>query len=396
MSPIKKLEVVIACPGDVEGEKKLVKESIFNVNILAKHLNIEFVAKDWEYNTYPTVAKYAQDAINIQFGDDYEVLIGIFWSKIGTPTPKHRSGTVEEIERALERQKEDQSVNLMLYFKTTLQPTKRQDSNELEQLKHLIGDWGKRGVYFWKFNKKSDFGMLVTRHLMLLAEERYFVPNEISHEASGYFKNQVKVADEAIDTSLRFLDSLKDYSRYSSEKGSLMSKIADLIVKNVRKTISENDKINYLLEQPKSDKIGNKIKIILRKSGISKKKHAVQLTKELQKFRAIFIKEYDQYNNTVLIASQMGKTEKQMMREINKNLPEIISGNETFKKIIDDAIKTSEKTIAMLPNNSYSQAEQDVKKAYELFFDINQEYFRILRESYASSIKLLKKKWFQL
>jgi len=36
------LEVVIACPGDVQKEKKLVKESIYNVNILAKHLNIEF------------------------------------------------------------------------------------------------------------------------------------------------------------------------------------------------------------------------------------------------------------------------------------------------------------------------------------------------------------------
>ena len=59
----------------------------------------------WETHSHPEMnkkTKSPQDVINKQVLKDCDVLIGIFWARIGTPTKKHKSGTIEEIYEFLE------------------------------------------------------------------------------------------------------------------------------------------------------------------------------------------------------------------------------------------------------------------------------------------------------
>lgn len=49
----------------------------------------------WETHVRPVIGTDAQDVINRQIGVP-DVFIGIFWKRLGTPTPRAPSGTAEE------------------------------------------------------------------------------------------------------------------------------------------------------------------------------------------------------------------------------------------------------------------------------------------------------------
>jgi hypothetical protein len=52
-----------------------------------------------------------QDIINKQIVDDCDFGVAVFWSRLGSPTQNHESGSVEEIERLLAK-----GANVMVYF----------------------------------------------------------------------------------------------------------------------------------------------------------------------------------------------------------------------------------------------------------------------------------------
>ena len=69
----------------------------------------------WETSTRPGIGSEPQDIINSQIGDEYDVFIGILWGRIGSPTSKADSGTLEEFERARARWEADSgSVEIIL------------------------------------------------------------------------------------------------------------------------------------------------------------------------------------------------------------------------------------------------------------------------------------------
>jgi len=76
----------------------------------------------------PTIGESAQDVINSQIVDKADILIGVFYNRLGTPTRRAVSGTAEEINRAVEK---DKFVHL--YFASADVPV----NADLEQLKRL-------------------------------------------------------------------------------------------------------------------------------------------------------------------------------------------------------------------------------------------------------------------
>ncbi|UQD71273.1 hypothetical protein JEY40_36380 [Bradyrhizobium japonicum] len=70
-----------------------------------------------------------QEVINRQVVDHCDLLVGIFWTRIGSPTGVAESGTIEEIERVAK-----QGKPVMLYFSQSKQ---NPDSIDLDQLRRL-------------------------------------------------------------------------------------------------------------------------------------------------------------------------------------------------------------------------------------------------------------------
>lgn len=59
------------------------------------------VPTNWQQHSVAEHGVRPQEALNTQLVDDADIVIAIFWHRLGSPTGEAESGTVEEIERAL-------------------------------------------------------------------------------------------------------------------------------------------------------------------------------------------------------------------------------------------------------------------------------------------------------
>src|SRR5437660_1106205 len=92
--------VLIASPSDLSEEREAATEAINDWN--TQHAVAESVVLlpvKWETHATPQSGVRPQEAINRQFVRGCDILVGMFWTKIGTPTGVAESGTVEEIDQ---------------------------------------------------------------------------------------------------------------------------------------------------------------------------------------------------------------------------------------------------------------------------------------------------------
>jgi hypothetical protein len=115
----KVFRVFVAAPDDVEEECEIIREIVDDLNITSsKNFSVRLDLLRWTTHCYPSVGEYAQNVVNNQIGDDYDIFIGILWKKFGTPTSVASSGTEEEFQRAYERYQQDpKSIKILFYFK---------------------------------------------------------------------------------------------------------------------------------------------------------------------------------------------------------------------------------------------------------------------------------------
>lgn len=126
----KVFRVLIASPSDVVEEREIAVKTIQEWNDLnSSERQIVLLPLRWETHTAPEYGKRPQEVINRQIVDHCDLLIGIFWTRIGSPTGIQDSGTLEEIDRVAASGKP-----VMLYFSKAL---KNPDDIDTEQLTKL-------------------------------------------------------------------------------------------------------------------------------------------------------------------------------------------------------------------------------------------------------------------
>jgi hypothetical protein len=94
------LKLMIASPGDVTQERAIVTEEIHrwnDANSSARQLIL--LPVKWETHSTPQLGEHPQSIINRQLLDEADIVIGIFGTRVGTPTQEYISGTVEEIKK---------------------------------------------------------------------------------------------------------------------------------------------------------------------------------------------------------------------------------------------------------------------------------------------------------
>jgi hypothetical protein len=127
------LNVLIASPSDVNSERDAVIGAIHEWN--ASHarpdtINILLNPIRWESHSYPESGDRPQALLNRQIVEEGDFLIGIFWSRVGTPTGVAESGTIEEIEQFRKAGK-----YIALYFSNAPLPQDH-DREQFEKLQH--------------------------------------------------------------------------------------------------------------------------------------------------------------------------------------------------------------------------------------------------------------------
>ncbi|MCA2436022.1 DUF4062 domain-containing protein [Rhizobium leguminosarum] len=106
------LKVLIASPSDLKEERDAAEGAIAEWNsIHAETERVVLLPVRWETSVFPVANQRPQSAINQQIVDRADILIGLFWTRLGTNTGVAISGTVEEIDRFVAASKP-----AMIYF----------------------------------------------------------------------------------------------------------------------------------------------------------------------------------------------------------------------------------------------------------------------------------------
>ena len=122
--------ILIASPSDVTDAREIAVRTIQGWNDLnSAERQIVLLPLRWETHSAPEYGLRPQEAINRQVVDHCDLLVGIFWTRIGSPTGAAESGTLEEIERVA-----TQGKRVMLYFSRV---ERNPDEIEIDQLQKL-------------------------------------------------------------------------------------------------------------------------------------------------------------------------------------------------------------------------------------------------------------------
>lgn len=112
------LRVMIASPSDVTDARDAVERALYSWNDSnSQNKKAVLVPWRWETSAVPVLGAHPQKLINGQGVDNSDIVFALFGGRLGSPTPEAISGTVEEIDRALELGKP-----VHLYFSTAPVP----------------------------------------------------------------------------------------------------------------------------------------------------------------------------------------------------------------------------------------------------------------------------------
>ncbi|NEP28320.1 hypothetical protein, partial [Moorena sp. SIO3I6] len=138
MPQVELVKIFLASPSDVRSERNYVKEVVEEINqTTALSKGVMLVVRSGK-NTYPGYGEDGQAVLNTQIGnmEEYELFVGIMWNRLGTSTPRAKSGTVEEYKRAVAAFESNRKPDIWFYFRDA--PAKLNSDDELEQRKKVL------------------------------------------------------------------------------------------------------------------------------------------------------------------------------------------------------------------------------------------------------------------
>ena len=117
--PPNNIKIFLASPSDVEEERDALSALVREINdvlaFLAPDRALRLQLVRYETDTYPDMGR-PQEVINRQIPVDYDIFVGVMWKRVGTPTARSPSGTIEEFRRALDHRQGSGRPVIMFYF----------------------------------------------------------------------------------------------------------------------------------------------------------------------------------------------------------------------------------------------------------------------------------------
>jgi uncharacterized protein (DUF1330 family) len=165
----KVLPVMIASPGDVTEERDVIRVVLHDWNdVNAQASSVMLAAVGWDTHSSPELGARPQDLINERILKDCDLLIGVFWTRLGTPTGKAASGTVEEIEEHVAAGKP-----AMIYFSSKPVAPDSVDASQYAQVKEVRAKWQSQGL-IETYDSVEEFRSKLSKQLPLcLAKNAY-------------------------------------------------------------------------------------------------------------------------------------------------------------------------------------------------------------------------------
>lgn len=158
--------VMIVSPSDVVDERAIIGNCLYNWNdINGEAYNILFRVLDYQKNAHPDSGLHPQDSINIQLLKKADLVIAIFWTKIGSPTQKHVSGSAEEVLNHINNGKK-----ALIYFNDEAVNPSKVDHEQYAKLIEFKNQLKSKCLY-WQISSKAELESKLKDHIQQLANE---------------------------------------------------------------------------------------------------------------------------------------------------------------------------------------------------------------------------------
>ncbi|MGB9191941.1 MULTISPECIES: DUF4062 domain-containing protein [unclassified Acinetobacter] len=182
------LNVMIASPSDVAEERQLVRDAIYEWNAIhSKQFGVMLNPVGWETHVAPEMGNRPQEIINKRILENTDILLGIFWTRLGTETGEYVSGTVEEISRHIASQK----LASIYVCDKPIPPS--QITEQYQKLQVQIREWMPSGVIDF-YNDLSNFKQKIKDHLSLHIQQNEYIQTIV---------NELNFNDTPIETSTK-------------------------------------------------------------------------------------------------------------------------------------------------------------------------------------------------
>lgn len=158
--PATVIRVMVSSPSDCGDAQILARTVIDDWNAAhSSEQGLYLAAVGWGSHAAPEMGDRPQEIINKQVLRDCDLLIAVFWTRLGTPTGKASSGTVEEIEEHLNARRP-----VMLYFSEAPLPLRLIDEAQHKALREFRASCEARGLID-TFDSLDEFREKLARQL---------------------------------------------------------------------------------------------------------------------------------------------------------------------------------------------------------------------------------------
>ncbi len=185
------LSLMIASPSDVVVERNIAREIVAKWNIVhsAKEA-VVLLPTGWDTHSSPNLSGRPQSLINERILKNADLLVGIFWTRLGSPTGGFQSGSVEEVERHL-----DAGKPAMLYFSEKLQQPSLIDAEQYEALQKFKKSCLPRGIVE-SFETEDDFREKFRDQLQLIMNEHSYLKKILDNGRSNVTANSIPATQD--------------------------------------------------------------------------------------------------------------------------------------------------------------------------------------------------------
>jgi len=176
MLQVEKLKIFLASPSDAPTERRYVVEVVEEVNrLVAGDRGVVLEVVRSEKNVFPGYGTDGQDILNKQIANmqEYELFIGIMWNRIGTKTPRARSGTVEEFGRAVSTLRRKGKPQVWFYFRqAAAHLTTKEELQQRAEVLEFRSKFQRGKGLFWDYTTPADFRNQLRGQLNLWLNQR--------------------------------------------------------------------------------------------------------------------------------------------------------------------------------------------------------------------------------
>lgn len=216
---------LIASPSDVQEEREATKDVIIQWNAANSRQQGAYIEPVlWETHVGNDLGDGPQEIISDQVLDACDFVIGVFWSRIGTPTDEEAGGAVEEVKKMAF----DRGKPAIVSFCERDIPRDRLDVSQLKKLEEFEQECEDAGLYF-KYRSVEEFknqlyqevSHTMNQFLEADAEEGFTKKSKEDAEASEY---DPEVDHERLKLSSdthreQDVDNLEDVVDYFESRG---------------------------------------------------------------------------------------------------------------------------------------------------------------------------------